>query len=173
MKLHLEHAGLQVYDLDLVPNNGSVGLAELARQLDSYLRANFPPDQAIDLVGFSMGGLVARYYLQRLGGIRRVRRFITIGTPHRGTWLAYLRGNPGAHDMRPRSPFLKDLDRDVEMLSRASFTSIWTPFDLMILPASSSRIPAARSLRVRTPAHPLTVRDRRVWKLVLGILQDS
>jgi triacylglycerol lipase len=172
MKPYLEHEGLPVHSLNLVPNNGKADLAELARQLDSFVRVNFTTDQAIDMIAFSMGGLVARYYLQRLGGIDRVRRFVTIATPHRGTWTAFLRANPGARDMRPGSRFLEDLNRDVEMLDRISFTSIWTPLDLMIVPANSSRVAAGRPIRVRTLAHPLLVRDPRVLRLVLKILSD-
>src|SRR5580692_9380575 len=112
LKPFLERAGLPVQALNLVPNNGNAGLIELARQLDSHVCENFAADQAIDIVGFSMGGLVSRYYIQRLGGIHRVRKFVTIGSPHRGTWAAFLRGNPGARDMRPGSGFLQDLNRD-------------------------------------------------------------
>ena len=74
--------------------------------------------------------------------------------------------------MRPGSRFLEDLNRDVEMLDRISFTSIWTPLDLMIVPANSSRVAAGRPIRVRTLAHPLLVRDPRVLRLVLKILSD-
>jgi triacylglycerol lipase len=173
MRLYLERGGLSVHALNLIPNNGTAGLAELAKQLDRHVRASFATDQAIDVVGFSMGGLVSRYYIQRLGGIHRVRRFVTIGTPHRGTWTAFLRANAGARDMRPGSPFLRDLNRDVETLDGICFTSIWTPFDLMIVPSNSSRVPAGRSISVRTPAHPLLVRDPRVLRLILGILSDD
>ncbi|WP_178378225.1 hypothetical protein [Chroogloeocystis siderophila] len=37
-----------------------------------------------------MGGLAGRHYLQCLGGVNRVQRFISISTPHRGMWTAYL-----------------------------------------------------------------------------------
>ncbi len=170
MKPYLERGGLPVHALNLVPNNGNAGLIELARQLEAHIAAQFAADQAIDIVGFSMGGLVSRYYIQRLGGIHRVRKFVTIGTPHRGTWTAFLRANPGVRDMRPGSSFLRDLNRDAEMLDGISFTSVWTPFDLMIVPAASSRLPAGRSVSVRTLAHPLLVRDPRVLRLVLGML---
>ena len=82
MKPYLERGGLPVHALNLVPNNGNAGLIELARQLDAHVRTSFAADQGIDIVGFSMGGLVSRYYIQRLGGIHRVRKFVTIGTPH-------------------------------------------------------------------------------------------
>jgi len=119
-----------------------------------------------------MGGVIARYYVQRLGGLARVRKFITIAAPHRGTWTAYLRNNPGARDMRPGSPFLRDLERDLDSLGGLSFFSIWTPLDLMIMPSTSSRVEVGRSIRVLSLAHPLMVRSPRVLRLVEGILGD-
>uniref|UniRef100_UPI00366FF632 esterase/lipase family protein n=2 Tax=Bacillati TaxID=1783272 RepID=UPI00366FF632 len=38
----------------------------------------------VDVVGHSLGGLIARYYVQRLGGDTRVRTLVTLGTPHSG-----------------------------------------------------------------------------------------
>jgi triacylglycerol lipase len=172
MKPYLERGGLSVHSFNLVPNDGKAPLSELAQQLDKHVRATFTAGQAIDLVGFSMGGLVSRYYIQRLGGIHRVRKFVTIGTPHRGTWTAFLRANAGARNMRPGSAFLEDLNRDIAMLEGLSFASIWTPLDLMIVPANSSQVPVGRSIQVKTPAHPLLIRDPRVLGLVLRLLND-
>jgi len=45
------------------------------------------------------------------------------------------------------------LNRDVEVRDSICFTSIWTPFDLVIVLAHSSRVPVGRSIRVRTTAH--------------------
>jgi len=44
----------------------------------------------MDVVGHSMGGLVALYYIKRMGGKRRVRRLVMLGTPVAGTWSALL-----------------------------------------------------------------------------------
>jgi pimeloyl-ACP methyl ester carboxylesterase len=44
----------------------------------------------VDIVAHSMGGLVALDYVKRLGGRRRVRRLVLLGTPIRGTWSALL-----------------------------------------------------------------------------------
>jgi pimeloyl-ACP methyl ester carboxylesterase len=43
------------------------------------------PQSKVILVGHSMGGLVARYYLECLDGWRDTRMLITFGTPHRGS----------------------------------------------------------------------------------------
>jgi triacylglycerol esterase/lipase EstA (alpha/beta hydrolase family) len=58
-------------------------VAEVLDQLGAL-----PGFHQADLVGHSMGGLVATYVLKRLDRARRIRRVITLGTPHRGTPLA-------------------------------------------------------------------------------------
>lgn len=44
--------------------------------------------ERIDIIGHSMGGLIALYYILHLGGQTRVRRLIMLGSPIRGTWNA-------------------------------------------------------------------------------------
>jgi pimeloyl-ACP methyl ester carboxylesterase len=46
--------------------------------------------EKVDVVAHSMGGLVALDYLKRLGGHRRIRRLVLLGTPILGTWSALL-----------------------------------------------------------------------------------
>ncbi len=163
---HLEATGRTVFACNLRPNLGQVPVEELASQLQAYLGTTLPGEERFDLVGFSMGGLVSRYYLQRLGGLGRVRRFVTISTPHRGSLMAYLVGNTGCRQMRPGSPFLKDLERDAALLEQAAFTSLWSPLDLIILPANSSVIPQARCHKIWCLAHPFMVSDRRCLRAV-------
>ena len=172
MSAWLRQRGFDVYAINLSPNNGDAPLEDLAAQLRTFIESRFGAHQPLDLVAFSMGGLVARYYLQRLGGIERVTRFIAISSPHRGTRTAYLRNNPGARQMRPGSAFLADLNRDAEALSRIRVTTIWTPFDLMILPATSSTHLPGRSVRVNVLLHPLMLFDRRVLNLVHQCLTE-
>jgi pimeloyl-ACP methyl ester carboxylesterase len=55
---------------------------ELKRRLDStkgFAGRDF------DIVAHSFGGLIARYYIQNLGGGPRVRRLITMGAPQKGS----------------------------------------------------------------------------------------
>jgi pimeloyl-ACP methyl ester carboxylesterase len=47
-------------------------------------RRRYPRAQLV-FIGHSMGGLVARYFIERLGGWRHTRMLITLGTPHRGS----------------------------------------------------------------------------------------
>ena len=117
-----------------------------------------------------MGGIISRYYVQRLGGINRVQRFITISSPHNGTVVAYASLRPGCVQMRPYSSFLKDLNRDVGMLKQLNFTSMWTPYDLMIVPANSSQMPIGTEVIVPSRLHPWMLTDARCLAAVASAL---
>ena len=162
MAFYLREQGLSVYTVDLVPNNGSEVLDKLAQQVANYVNDTFAVEQSLDIVGFSMGGIVSRYYIQRLGGINRVQRFITISSPHKGTIVAYGSWLGGALQMRPHSDFINDLNSDVEMLKKLNFTSIWTPYDLMILPATSSKLGIGKEIILPVVLHPFMLTDTRV-----------
>ncbi len=170
MVTSLRRQGLTVYSLDLIPNNGDAGLDELAQQLANFINDTFPLEQPLDIVGFSMGGIISRYYVQRLGGINRVQRFITIASPHHGTVMAYASQRYGCLQMRPDSLFLEDLNSDVLMLQRLDFTSIWTPYDLMIVPPSSSRLPVGNEVIVPALTHPWILTDTRTIATVIEAL---
>ncbi len=170
MELYLRQRGLSVYTVDLVPNNGSEVLNKLAQQVANYIAATFEPEQPLDIVGFSMGGLVSRYYIQRLGGIDRVQRLITISSPHKGTLIAYGSWLPGCVQMRPNSAFLEALNFDVQVLKKLNFTSIWTPYDLMIIPAESSQLGIGKEVTVSVVLHPLMLTDMRSLAIVAETL---
>lgn len=172
MAPYLTMLGWRVYDLDLIPCNGNARLDHLALQVADYISNTFPAEQPLDIVGFSMGGIVSRYYVQRLGGINRVQRFITIASPHRGTLVAYGSTRPGCIQMRPDSEFLWDLNRDVHMLEKINFTSIWTPFDLMIVPANSSQLPVGQDVQVWTATHPWMLTDQPSLQAVAAALAE-
>jgi triacylglycerol lipase len=170
MARYLTERGFTVHGLDLTPNDGRAGLDELAGQVAAFIENTFPAETPIDLVGFSMGGLVTRYYVQRLGGMERVRRFITISAPHHGSQWAYLRKLPGYLHMRPDSEFLRDLNSDIVRLRELDFTSIWTPLDLMILPPVSSRLGVGEEVLVAAPLHALMLEDPRSFRAVAAAL---
>ncbi len=172
MAVYLRQLGWTVYTLNLVPNNGKAPLNVLAQQVVDYVAATIEPEQSFDLVGFSMGGIVSRYYVQRLGGIERVQRFVTISSPHNGTVVAYASRLPGCVQMRPNSLFLQDLNRDVQMLAELNFTSIWTPYDLMIIPTHSSKMPVGKELIIPVALHSWMLTDYRSLTAVAAALAE-
>ncbi|NES93186.1 lipase, partial [Okeania sp. SIO2B9] len=144
---------------------------KLAEQVANYVDKIFPPNQPFDLIGFSMGGIVSRYYVQRLGGIERVERFITISSPHNGTLTGYALNLAAPTQMRPKSAFLEDLNQDIALLEQINFTSIWTPYDAMILPARSSQIPVGKDIKINVLLHAWMVSDEKVLKLIVEELK--
>ncbi|MFB7929034.1 MULTISPECIES: triacylglycerol lipase [Streptomyces] len=94
----------------------------------------------IDVVGHSLGGLIARYYVQRLGGDARVRTLVTLGTPHSGTRVAPLAdAHPIVRQMRPGSPVLEELTRPAPDC-RTHFVSYWSDLDHVMDPLETARI---------------------------------
>ncbi|NJM45431.1 MAG: alpha/beta fold hydrolase [Alkalinema sp. RU_4_3] len=172
MRLHLETQGWDVYSLDLLPSNGSAPLDVLAHQLEHYIAKTFAPDQTLDIVGYSMGGLVSRYYLQRLGGLDRVARFITLSAPHKGTLAATFSRFKGCQQMHPKHPFIQDLNRDLHQLEQVQFTSLWTPYDAIILPSTSSILPVGKTERLNVPLHKFMVSDRRSLAAITRALAE-
>jgi triacylglycerol lipase len=164
----LRQRGRSVYGIDLVPNDGTATLEVLADQLQEFIDRQVPTTGKFDLIGFSMGGLVSRYYVQRLGGIDRVEHYVTISAPHQGTLAAYFTQKPGGVQMRPHSAFIQDLQRDVHLLERLKFTSIWTPFDLIILPPASSQIAIGQEVQLPIAIHPWMVEDARSIQAILA-----
>jgi len=156
---------------NLIPSSGAVGVDALAAQIGPFVDRHLSPGQQFDLIGFSMGGLVSRYYVQRLGGMERVGRLITISAPHHGTYSAYILGNRGSKQMRPGSVFLNELNRDAALLDRVRFVSIWTPLDLMIVPAKSSRLGVGEEFRIPVALHPWMLRSKRILELVAKLLR--
>ena len=161
-----------VYAMDINPPDGSIAMEAMAEQVASAVQMLLRTHSArqVDITAYSMGTLAVRYYIQRLGGKTRVGRFVSLAGPHHGTLAAYLRGNAGCRQMRPGSPFLADLNGDEDPWGGVEVFSFWTPLDLMIFPASTSRLPGAKNRRFFVLVHPFTVSDPRVMKAVAEAL---
>jgi len=61
----------------------------------------------VSLIGHSMGGLVARWYLQEMEGLEKVDRLVTLETPHQGLALARHGLGACARQMAPAHPFMR------------------------------------------------------------------
>ncbi|MGA4958087.1 esterase/lipase family protein [Streptomyces lavendulocolor] len=118
----------------------------------------------VDIVGHSLGGLIARYYVQRLGGDRRVRTLVTLGTPHAGTTVAPLAGaHPLVRQMRPGSSVLRELNEPAPGC-RTRFVGFWSDLDQWMVPVETARVEhpdlIAQNVRVTgighlaLPVHP-------------------
>ena len=161
LQVYLEEQGWRVSAVSLFPNNGDISIEHQAHQLETFVNRQLGQQQPFFLVGFSMGGLVSRYYLQRLGPKPRVRRWIGVAVPHYGSRLAWLRWNIGGRQMQPGSRFLQELNREIGALRPYRPLSLWTPYDLLVLPPRHCCLPIGENLRLPVPGHNAMVRDER------------
>ncbi len=154
----------EVYALNLKPNYGVVSLTVLAQQVKTFIDDNFAQNQKINLIGFSMGGIVTRYYLQKLGGIEKVVRYISISAPNNGTFLAYFLPFQGIVEMRFKSQLLNSLNQEInQVFNNINVTIIYTPFDLMIIPSHSSKMNFNNhEFKIPVLIHRWMLKDERV-----------
>ena len=128
---------LEIYTPHLPHKLGVTPIRNLAAQLGGLLSARFGDNQPLDLLGFSMGGVIGRTWLQEQGGHRRTRRFVVLGSPQRGTLTAQLVPRPllsGIADLKIGSALLRQLDRRSHLLDAIDCHSFYTPTDLTVCP---------------------------------------
>jgi triacylglycerol lipase len=96
--------------------------------------------ERIHVIGHSLGGLIARYYVQRMDGHERVRTLITLGTPHAGTELARaVPGLPLVQQLRPGSDLMSELTEPApECMTR--FLVFSSDLDQLIHPSRNARL---------------------------------
>jgi pimeloyl-ACP methyl ester carboxylesterase len=92
----------------------------------------------LHVVGHSLGGLIARFHIQRQGGDCRVESLVTVGTPHHGSVLAHVGPTPLIRQLRPGSPVLRELAEPAPDC-RTPITAIYSDLDQMVLPTTSGR----------------------------------
>lgn len=94
----------------------------------------------VDLVGQSMGGLVVRSYLTEDSARAKIRRVVTLGSPHRGSKLAVFGLGQAVKEMVPGSAFLESLNQGVQIPKTGRFYAIYTIVDNMVLPNESAKL---------------------------------
>lgn len=126
----------------------------------------------LDIVAHSMGGLATRVWL-REGGAGRVRRVVFAGSPHQGTWSAYLAWGEGSEEMRPGSPFLDSLNAGPPVPEGVEALTVRTPLDTHILPPESATLPGVPDVEVCCPTHTGLLRDLEVFRIIRRFLADG
>lgn len=152
-------------------------IPELAEQLADHVQEVLERTGGtkVHLVGHSLGGLVARYYIQRLGGHAHVHTCVTLGTPHRGTYAALVGRGRAARQLRPGSPLIKGLSRTARQ-TEVRYVSFYSNLDPMVLPASNAKItePAlrARNILIKDHGHLSLLISRPLIRSIAEILSN-
>jgi triacylglycerol lipase len=163
----------QLLSANLPHGLGQVPIRELAAQLEEQITARFGTEMPIDLLGFSMGGVVARTWLQERQGYQRTRRFISVGSPQQGTLAAQPVPQalfPGIADMKVGSPLLRDLGRQGHRLANLSCHSFYTPTDLTVVPGWRAVLPYGTRQALPVFSHRQLIRDPRALEPLVALL---
>ncbi|MGN6613274.1 MAG: esterase/lipase family protein [Angustibacter sp.] len=129
----------RVHSINYSPLTGDVRAA--ARDLAEHVEALASDTgyEQVHVVGHSLGGLIARYYVQRLGGHERVHTLVTLGTPHGGTLPAYLLPARLCRQLRPGSPLMRELAEPAPGCT-TRFEAYWSDLDQLIVPQRNARL---------------------------------
>lgn len=129
----------------------------------------------VHIVGHSLGGLLARYYVQCLGGDSRVHTVVTLGAPHSGTLTAHLLPAPVARQLRPGSDVIAELTAPAPGCE-TRFVALWSELDQVVIPQRSGRVHhpdlRATNIRLRDVGHlGLAVDPRVIHAVALALAQ--
>ncbi len=143
-----------------------------AARLADVVDRHVPAGVSVSLVGHSLGGLLARWYVQELGGRARVDRLVTLATPHAGTRVARF-APAGLRDvLAPGSRILTRLGPTASNGTRMPHTVIVPGGDRMIVPIeSASAVADAVVVRVDDVGHNEALFSPRVHALVIDALR--
>jgi triacylglycerol lipase len=129
--------------------------------------------ERMHVIGHSMGGIVARYYVQRMGGDARVHTLVTLGSPHGGTRAAHLLPRGVCRQLTPRSQIIAEL-AEPAATCRTRFVSFWSDLDVLISPKRAARVDhpdlSARNVFVRGVGHMSMPIDVRVTREIAATL---
>ena len=148
---------------------GRTSIQDLSKELNRQILVRFGSKLFIDVLGFSMGGLVLRYWLQNLDGAKRTKRFISIGSPHKGTFTAQIVPSwlmSGIADMKRGSVFLKELNSDFSILSTIDCVSFYCLSDLMVFPGWEAVLPIGKAYSIPVLTHKQLIIDRKALDLL-------
>lgn len=177
LELRLRRDGFVVFSVNLgVFNIGDIRRSALKihREIQRILRE--VDIEKIDIIAHSMGGLIGMYYLKRLHGAAYVRKMITLGTPHHGTWLSLLGiglmglVSPSTWQLVPDNFFLKELYAD-PLPPGVSFYSIAGSQD-WVCPPERCHLEGARNILISW-GHAGLATSQAIYRILRDILLQS
>ena len=119
----------------------------------------------VDIVAYSLGGIVARLAILDHGIASHVRRLVTLGTPHRGTIPARYMDTRLIRDLHPDSPVIQRLNRS-KWPKGIKGTTFWSKNDLFVLPSQSASVSGTTRIDMSPFTHFSYLIDPKSWSAV-------
>ncbi|MEE4253222.1 MAG: alpha/beta fold hydrolase [Desulfuromusa sp.] len=129
---------MNVTTMNLSSWHNEEALTELLAKRVDELRHQLGVNK-VYLVGHSMGGIIARNYIQLRGGHDKVEQLVCLGSPHHGSKLATFSMDPLGKLLIPNSDFLQRLN-GAPAPENVPVTNIYTNKDNMVLPNSNNHL---------------------------------
>jgi triacylglycerol lipase len=156
-------AGARVATFSHAPG---AGVRRIARRL-ADLVDEIPRGTRITIVGHSLGGVVARWYVQEMGGDRRVARTVSLATPFRGVPMPQLfAGAFVGADLNTQSWLLERL-RDRAHLHAVPHTSVVAASDTVVAGVETACLGHGDVVVVANMGHHALLFDERVAGVVI------
>lgn len=168
----LKHAGHAFEAVNLEPVFGAIDA--YSPIIDAaVLRVQAATGMAPVLVCHSMGGLAVRAWLNTQSAQHRVHHVITLGTPHRGTWLARFSRAASGRQMALGGNWTQALAQAEPPGRAALFTCWYSNCDNVVFPASSATLPGADNRLIAGVAHVQMARHAEVMDACLRTIRAS
>lgn len=127
-------------------------------------------EQQVDIVAHSLGGIISRYAIQRLGLGGTVRTLVTMATPHQGTYAAQYANTTLTRSLRPESDVIRDLNGDGPAGYPMRFFSICSNRDVYVVPAEGMKHPGAENVFLPDVSHTQYLVSPKVFRVVASCL---
>ena len=158
----LDEQGVDYFAPTLNHSFGMTSIVELTTLMDQLILEKYGLQQEIDILGFSMGGIIGRYWINKFNGYKRTKRFITIGSPHNGTLTSQLVPKypfRGISEMKINSSLLRDLAKYDYFLNDIECISFFTFWDLMVFPGWRAHLNVGEKISLKILKHRNLVRN--------------
>jgi len=166
----LDDIGIEYFAPTLKHSYGMTSILDLTYKLNELILEKYGLEKEIDILGFSMGGIIGRYWLQKFNGYKRTRRFISIGSPHKGTFIAQLVPKfpfRGISEMKIKSKFLRELAKNDFLLDDIECINFFTYWDLMVFPSWWTNLNLGKKISVKVYKHRNLVRNNSVVNKII------
>jgi len=166
----LDEIEIEYFAPTLNHSYGMTSIIELTNTLNELILEKYGLEKEIDILGFSMGGIISRYWLQKFNGYKRARRFISIGSPHKGTLMAQLVPKypfKGISEMKINSYFLRELEKNDCFLDDVECINFFTYWDLMVFPGWWANLNFGKKISVEVYKHRNLVRNKSVVEKII------
>jgi pimeloyl-ACP methyl ester carboxylesterase len=126
----------------------------------------------VDVIGHSMGGVVARYYVAFGGGDGVVAHLVTLGSPHLGSDLSALGLGHARRELVAGSHLLERL-AVAPPPAHTRVTSIWSRADELVPGARQTPLAGAETILVDDIGHVGLLASGRVAHAIIARLQTA